>query len=45
MRTNEPNDVIEDDPDDYCPECFSDDVIELETGELRCTECGAVTDY
>ncbi|MEA9822302.1 hypothetical protein VDF98_04005 [Xanthomonas campestris pv. raphani] len=42
---HEPHDAIADDEDDYCPECFGDDVIELPNGDLFCKECRAIIDY
>ncbi|MGQ5299448.1 hypothetical protein [Xanthomonas arboricola] len=41
----EPHDAITDGEDDYCPECFGDDVIELPNGDLFCKECRAIIDY
>jgi hypothetical protein len=45
MRPDETDDAIADDDEDYCPECFGDDVIELPDGDLFCLECRAVIDY
>ncbi len=42
---NQPNEIIDEEEDEYCPECFSDDLIELANGDLFCTECNAVIDY
>lgn len=44
--TQQPYDVIVDEcQDDWCPECFGDDVIDLPDGTQMCVECRAIIDY
>lgn len=39
------DELIDNEEDEFCPECFCDDLIELPDGDLFCPECNAIIDY
>jgi len=45
ISTTQAYEVSDEASDDFCPECFGDDLIDLANGNQICRECRAVIDY